>query len=51
MSVVNSTVWEIFGFICRSRSHWRGENKAVVDINRSMLFKAIMGFIVLNYPV
>ena len=51
MSAVNRTIRQIVGIVYRSRRHSGGQDKSIVDINRSMLFKPIVRRIIFNGPV
>ena len=48
VTAVDGAIREIFGFICRGRSHCRGENKAVVDINPPEIMSFDLSSIILT---
>ena len=51
MAAEGSAVRQILGVINGSRSESGSENKAVINVNRSMFFKTVMRLIVFNSPV
>ena len=51
MTAENGAIGKIVGVIYRSRSQSGGQDKAVVDVDRGMLFQTVMRLVVFYNPV